>query len=151
MNNRASTRKDEVYNEVEVQVGGKSALLEFQNNYANTSISNLVLNRNQLQKIIEIDDHLVQRMDPIFEKPDSKVGRAHMFAPIKRIGRLEIETYWFNLQVIWFMSLVAYLVLYFNLLQRFATAVNAFRMRRLDRMQSRIQLRRKMRGELPGQ
>lgn len=151
MNNRASTRRDEIYNEVEVQVGGKSALLEFQDNYANTSISNLVLNRNQLQKIIEIDDHLVQRMDPIFEKPDSRVGRAHMFAPIKRIGRLEIETYWFNLQVIWFMSLVAYLVLYFNLLQRFATAVNAFRMRRLDRMQSRIQLRRKMRGELPGQ
>ncbi len=65
-------------------------------------------------------------MDPIFDKPDSRIGLAHMFAPIKRLGVFEIETYWFNLLVIWLMASFSYLVLYYNLLQRFVYAVNSF-------------------------
>ena len=95
-----------------------------------------------LQKIIEIDEHLIQRMDPIFDKPDSRIGRAHMFAPVKRLGIFEIDTYWFNLLVIWFMTISAYLVLYYNLLQRFAYAIYSFNIRRLDRKRAREQKRR---------
>ena len=141
-NSLASREKDEIYSKFEIQVGGKDALLQIQNDYMNHSISNLALNRNQLHKIIEINERLIQRMDPIFEKPDSKFGRAHMYAPVKRIGRWEIDTYWFNLLIIWIMSLIAYQVLYFNLLQRFASAINSFHIRRLDRIRKRIQARK---------
>ncbi len=137
--NLASRKKDAVYVQLEEELGGKDGIMKFQNDYMNNSISNLVLNRNHLQKIIEIDEHLIQRMDPIFDKPDSRIGLAHMFAPIKRLGVFEIETYWFNLLVIWLMASFAYLVLYYNLLQRFVYAVNSFNIRRLDRIRARQQ------------
>ncbi|MFZ0281590.1 MAG: hypothetical protein WAL29_08070, partial [Bacteroidales bacterium] len=45
-------------------------------------------------------------------------GKAHFYAPIKRLGNLEIDTYWFNILAIWIVSIVLYLVLYFNLLTK---------------------------------
>jgi hypothetical protein len=51
-------------------------------------------------------------------KATSKYGRAHFYAPIKRLGNLEIDTYWFNMLVVWIVSLLLYIALYYNLLRR---------------------------------
>ena len=147
-NNAASREKDRIYSELEKQLGSKNALLEMQNNYTNQSITNLALNRNQLYKIIDFQDHLIQRMDPVFKIPDSKIGRAHMYAPVKRIGNIEIDTYWFNLTVIWFTTILAYLVLYNDSLRRLVAALEAFQIRRIDRTRKRVQIKRTIRKPL---
>ena len=72
-NNIASREKDEIYLALEKQVGGKDAIVDFHNQYVNRSITDLVLNRNQLHKIFEYDNQLIQRMDPIFEIPEASI------------------------------------------------------------------------------
>ncbi len=130
----ASREKDYIIEQVQNELGNKELLLQLQNDYHNQSISNLVLNRNQLQKIIEYNGSLIQRMDPIYYKPRSKIGRAHMYASVKRLGPFEIDTYWFNVAVLWIFSLFAYILLYFDLLKRSVSAVNAFQIRRFNRL-----------------
>jgi hypothetical protein len=51
-------------------------------------------------------------------KATSKYGRAHFFAPVKRLGNLEIDTYWFNMAVVWIVSFLLYIALYYNLLRK---------------------------------
>jgi hypothetical protein len=54
-------------------------------------------------------------------KAVSKYGRAHFYAPNKLIGEIRIDTYWFNMLVIWLVSVLLYLALYFNLLKKLMT------------------------------
>ena len=129
---KANTQKDQNFFKLENKLGGRDQLLNFQSNHTNQSITNLVLNRNQLTKILQINNQLIQRMDPIYQVSDSWWGRSHMFAPAKPMGSYEVDTYWFNFCVIWIMTIVAFLVLYYNWLRKGMNALEAFRIRRLD-------------------
>ncbi len=127
MYNAASQEKDYLLRRLRTEVGGQQALLKLQNDYHNKSIADLVLNRNSLKKITEYDGRLIQRMDPIYEFPVSKIGRAHMYAPVKRLGQYEIDTYWFNLFVIWMFSLFAYVILYYDLIKKAIRALDMYK------------------------
>ncbi|MCD6598007.1 MAG: ATP-binding cassette domain-containing protein, partial [Bacteroidales bacterium] len=142
-NNMAGREKDQTYLALEKQLGGKDALMDFQNQYVNRSITNLVLNRSQLHKILEYDNQLIQRMDPIFEIPDSKIGRAHMYAPVKVLGYFQIDTFWFNLMVIWLTILFAYLLLYYDVMRKMMLLIDSFLIRYNDKKRLRIQFRKK--------
>ncbi|MEZ5011368.1 MAG: hypothetical protein R2744_07165 [Bacteroidales bacterium] len=61
---------------------------------------------------------IIQKADPVFMMPSSSVGRAHMFSPYKKLGSYYIDTLLFNLGVIWLMTVVLAITLYYNLLQR---------------------------------
>ena len=55
----------------------------------------------------------------MFEDPiDSKLGRAHFFAPRKNFLGHYFSTYWFNLCVIWVMSFVLIITLYFDVFKK---------------------------------
>jgi hypothetical protein len=51
-------------------------------------------------------------------EPLSKFGRAHFYAPFKKLGNLTLDTYLFNIIFIWVSTLLFYLALAFNLLRR---------------------------------
>ncbi len=142
---KANNERDRIYYMLEGKLGGRPALLEMQSAYTNRSITNLVLNRSQSNKIIEHHHHLIQRMDPVYQKPVSRWGQAHMFAPVKRIGPYEIDTYWFNLAVIWFSTMLAITILYHDLLKRGMNSLEALRLRRLDRIMKRTQAMMRLR------
>lgn len=97
---------------------GKDRLAEIRQNYHNDHLGNLVLNKQEIHKIIEYDNHLIQIAEPIYKIPQSKNGRAHFFAPVKRLGAVYIDTLWFNVMVIWFTSLLLYIILVFDLLRK---------------------------------
>ncbi|MBW6502534.1 MAG: hypothetical protein K0B05_14180, partial [Bacteroidales bacterium] len=70
-------------------------------------------------KIYDSEKKLIQKADPIYMKPGSKLGRAHYYAPFKRIGNLRIDTLLFNTAAIWIMIVFLFVTLYYNLLNRF--------------------------------
>jgi hypothetical protein len=115
----ASRKNDAKYYELVSSLGGKEEFNEFRQNYYNRTISDLVLNRDGPEKIKRVKNKLVQLKDPIYKYPDSNFGRAHLYASIKRLGSLEISTYWFNLIFIWLTTLFLYFALRWNLLRRF--------------------------------
>ena len=53
------------------------------------------------------------------EKPSNPLNyRAQFFAPVKYFAGNYIDTYWFNVVVIWLMSMVLYATLYTELLRK---------------------------------
>ncbi|HBX52702.1 MAG: hypothetical protein A2275_00155 [Bacteroidetes bacterium RIFOXYA12_FULL_35_11] len=112
------TDKDNKYRELVEKFGSKEALEEFKKNYHNEQVANICLNAQEIRKTCEENNHIVQTMNPIFKDPVSKIGRAHMYAPVKKLFGLKIDTYWFNIAFIWLTTLMMYFVLSFNLLKK---------------------------------
>ena len=68
-------------------------------------------------------------------------SRAHMYAPVKKLGNISINTYLFNLLVIWFTTFIAAMILYFDLLRKVMIAFEFFRIRRIDERVKRLRKR----------
>jgi hypothetical protein len=91
------------------------------NAYHNEALSNLVKKIYEKNQIIRIKNHLVQQIDPIYQDPSVNNffdARAHFYAPRKHFMGIYFDTYWFDISVIWLMSLFLYIVLYYNLLRK---------------------------------
>jgi len=113
---------DSMKNAIEEEHGkGYLASLKFMHH--NESLGNSLLNMRETEKIIETRESIIQKADPVYKMPVFRNGRAHFYAPFKKLGSLEIDTYWFNIAAIWLMSLVLYITLYTDFLRR---AVNLF-------------------------
>jgi len=85
--------------------------------YANKSLEDQLLNRGQ-KAYLEWEHHLVREYAPIYQIPHSRVGRAQLYAPVKVLGSLQIDTFWFNLAVLWLLSVLFYFVLVYDLLRK---------------------------------
>ncbi len=99
----------------------RKAFIKMKEDYENISLSNLVKNANDItgEVCLEKDGRLIQQKDPIFLDPtDSKIGRAHFFAPRKNLFGQLIPTYWFNIAVIWLMSITLMITLYFDIFKK---------------------------------
>jgi len=94
---------------------GEEQFVNLMNNYTNISLEDLVLGRTSIRdKTFETNDKIIQKFEPAYMKPDSKYGRAHFYAPYKQIGSIKIDTFWFNLLIMWIVALFMYILLYFN-------------------------------------
>ncbi len=115
------------------ETGGLEAYTTFRNAYENKKLSDMVLNRNVLDKVVEKEGRLIRKHQPAYMKPTSRIGRAHLYAPVKRIGNLEIDTMWYNVIFLWIYSFILYMVLYYDLLRKL---INYFETKRLIRRRS---------------
>lgn len=100
---------------------GKEERINLRNNFENKKLKFLVLDQENLKRTYETPQKIIRKYDPGYMKASSKYGRAHFYAPSKMIGNKEIDTFLFNLLVLWFVTLVLYITLYFNLLQKIVT------------------------------
>ncbi len=114
--NNAANQADQLISQL--NSADKEAFMKDKQDYENESLSDLVTNHNELAKILEADGKLIQRADPIYLDPTSDFGRAHFFAPRKKIMGNYYDTYWVNMCVIWMMSLIMAITLYFDLLKK---------------------------------
>jgi len=99
------------------QWGGEEQFLIMRKTYSNQRLEEVLLNKGQF--VVEWNDRLVRKTSPIYQHPSSKTGRAHFFAPKKRVGNHSFDTFWFNLAIIWLSTLLFYTTLVFDLLRKF--------------------------------
>lgn len=89
--------------------------------YHNENLDDIVRNVYEKNKILRYKDKLIQQDEPIFLDPDDSdfIGfRTHFFAPQKYFLGQFYETFWFNITVIWFMSISLYIPLYYEHLKK---------------------------------
>jgi len=98
----------------------KEKFLAVQDEYENESLNQLLKNSNHMgERCLEKDGRLIQQIDPVFQDPtESKFGRAHFFAPRKNFLGTLYPTYWFNICVIWLMSISLMITLYFDVFKK---------------------------------
>ncbi|MGB0882715.1 MAG: ATP-binding cassette domain-containing protein [Vicingaceae bacterium] len=112
----AYDKKDELTAELNKDSTAKAAFIKMKDDYTNDALSSYVKDKNSATRIIEIDGHLIQKIDAIYLS--SNKFRAHFYAPTKRIFGKSYDTFWVNLAVIWLMSISLAITLYFDLLKK---------------------------------
>jgi hypothetical protein len=117
MNNQASAKREKIV--VKINKENKDGMTMLSKAFDNDNLKDLLTNRQVAERMLEIDGKLIQKIDPIFldPAPDGFI-RAHFFAPRKPIGGNYYDTYWINSIVIWGMSLLMAITLYFDVLKK---------------------------------
>lgn len=136
--NNASTEKerliDSLTNTPEKLAQYKAGILRFQNE----SVTQMVENSNSAVRILEWNGELVQKIYPIFfdnHRPKNKLDfSANFYSPTKPFLGQIFDTFYFNISVIWVMSFMLYITLYFNLLKRGVQSIeNRIKYRKRDK------------------
>lgn len=111
---------------------GKEGLSSLKENYENERLISVALDEDNLKKVIYTPQKIIQKMNPGYMKTTSKTGRSHFYAPSKMLGKKEIDTYIFNLSVIWLVTIILYVALYFKLLRKFIELLGNIRVKQSD-------------------
>ena len=128
--NKARKQEDEVTQKLIKQMGNE-AFIKLKDDYTNESLDQFMLNSNDLgDRCLEHNGRLIQRIEPIYLDPtESNLGAAQFYAPNKRfIGKL-IPTYWFNISVIWIMSISLIITLYFDVFKKIIDFLSNIRLK----------------------
>jgi ABC transport system ATP-binding/permease protein len=127
--NKARELKDKQVKKFTETPEKKALYLKLQEDYENQNLSQLVTNSNELnERCLEKDGMLIQRIDQVYLDPSIRNdGRAHFFAPHKRLLGTYFSTFAFNIAVIWGMSLLLAISLYFDLLRKLLEIFDNFK------------------------
>jgi hypothetical protein len=79
-----------------IEKNGEEWLLNLQQNYESKKLKELVLDWTTGDKLIEKPGKIIQKYEPAFMKPIASNGRAHFYAPVKKTGSRETDTFLFN-------------------------------------------------------
>lgn len=119
--NNANRMKDAIMTRMELE--DKAALQKLRDDYYNLSLEEMVCASNEKTKIIEYKGELVQKMEPIYLEPENRFIKAHFYSPSKNLFGRSFSTYAVNVAVLWVISLLFYLSLYFRILRKTVDAI----------------------------
>jgi hypothetical protein len=94
------------------------AFLKLRDDYANESLEDFVTNKNETVRTIDFKGEIIQKLDPIYTDPKGDMIKAHFYSPIKRIFGKDLDTFTVNVIVLWLMTILLYLALYFRVLKK---------------------------------
>lgn len=89
--------------------------------FHNSNLEDIVVNRYETNKILRYHNRLVRQEEPIYQMPDKEsfIGfRSHFYAPKKYFLGKYYNTFGFDVVVIWLMSILLYIPLYFEHLKK---------------------------------
>ena len=116
MYNDVSNRKEELKSKMAGE--NLQKFLKLRDNYYNKSLEEFVKDKNETTKTIIFKGELIQKLDPIFMDTKHSMIRAHFYAPEKQIFGVKVDTYIVNVIVLWVMTFLLYLALYFRLIKK---------------------------------
>lgn len=119
--NEADARKEAKIEEMTNTPEKELEFERFKADYHNEVIAELVKNLSETHRSIEKDGKLIQKIYPIYKDPDPDHiidFNAQFYMPKKHFLNRNIDTFYFNLGVIWSMSLVLGIALYFDVLRK---------------------------------
>lgn len=87
------------------------------NDHHNEYLTSFVKNAMVPLPLVRLDNHLVQKTDPIYLEPqDLRLlnFRSHFLAPKKHFLGSFYDTFYFNLVILWVFTILLYFALYYN-------------------------------------
>ena len=106
------------------------------NKYQNKQVATAVKNVATPNRIVENEGKLYQRIYPIYQedhKPRHVLDfSANLFQPTKHFAGRYFDTLYFNISVIWSMTVILFITLYFDLLKKFMELFQQRKQRKRD-------------------
>lgn len=120
---RAATAKEKLIDTLSSTPLLKATFEQARQQYVNAAVSDAVKNVNTVERIVEYDNQLVQKIYPIYmdeHRPSHYFDfSANLFQPTKHFVGKNFDTFYFNILVIWSMTVVLFITLYFDVLKSF--------------------------------
>jgi ABC-type multidrug transport system ATPase subunit len=116
---KMNARKEKIINYLDQNYPGEYN--KSRQRYHNEAVSDIVRKIYEKNKIIAYKDKLIQQTEPIYERPWIKHPfdfRSQFYSPTKHFAGKDINTFWFNMWVVWLMTLFSYVTLYYDVLKR---------------------------------
>jgi len=118
---KALKDRDKITNALRKE-NGDDFLLQEKRKYVNDRISVLVRNTQTNHRLLESENELIQKLYPIYLIPDHSSNpldfRAQFYQPYKFFFGIHVPTQWFNVGIIWMMSFLFVITLYFDVLKK---------------------------------
>lgn len=124
---QVTKKKEEIVSSLTDSPEKDTAFRQKIDNYTNDYLTDLVKKTNEKHKIKIQNNRVVQNIDPIFldPSPNSKLDyRAHFFSPKKHFWGKYYTTFSFNLTVMWLMTVLLFLTLYFELFNKMSRLIS---------------------------
>ena len=119
MYNSASAAKDSFVNK-ELRHSTVAVLNKQKEKYTNNALNDLVLNKNDFTFLVQDENSIVQRFQPVYMQPSpSAIFRAPLYVYEKNFFGMKTQTWYVNLFVIWLMSFMMMVALYYNIFRKF--------------------------------
>lgn len=125
--NKADQQKDNKISQLTNTSEKEKSFEDFRKSYQNEAITELVRNTMETNRIIEKDGKLIQKIFPIYKDPDPDHivdFDAQFYMPAKHFLNKNIDTLYFNIGVIWSMTFVLALALYWEILRKVIDALS---------------------------
>jgi hypothetical protein len=126
--NEASDQKEVLVQNLTNSPEKRALYDKLKQDYNNDRIEDMVKKNNEVIRIIEYKNKLVQKIYPIFQEPTDVDHffdfRTIFYAPTKYFAGSQRDTLWFNIGMIWFMTVVLFIALYFDLLRKIVLSFN---------------------------
>jgi hypothetical protein len=94
----------------------------------------VVTNEKEIQNYSVHDGEMIPLKDAVFRLPSGYSWRSHFYAPVKYLFGQEVDTFWFNLLVIWFFSILLLGLLYYDVVRKALTYMESLRLNRLNKL-----------------
>lgn len=127
----AIKKRDSIYVDLTQLLGSDESVHALKRRYHNNALEDIMLGKNSVEKIAIYPHRIIRKYNLAHALPTSKSGRAHLFAPSKRIGKTLIDTVWFNALTLFIMTLMLYIALLTNMLRAINQYLERFKFRRL--------------------
>lgn len=108
-------------------------LRRLEKRYYNYKLEEIVTKYYEPDKLLRFKDSFIQNTHPVYQDPDRNEilsFRTHFFAPSKIIFRTGVDTFVFNISIIFFGIIVLYLILYYGLLEGLVNLFMHFKSRK---------------------
>lgn len=116
--NKYNNEEDQLKSKLQQTPEGRDEYFRIKREYDNESLTDFVTNSSAVERIIEYKDELFQKIDPIYLDPPSRFIKAHFYAPRKQVFGRYFDSFGVNICVVWFMTIVLYVILYYRLLKK---------------------------------
>ncbi|MEO1254423.1 MAG: ABC transporter permease [Bacteroidota bacterium] len=124
-NNRRKKAKDELDQLTDRRTNTpemERKYISMRNNYENERLGAMLKNIQTKRRVIKAGNELVQKIYPVYAKnefPDHVLDfRTNFYYPEKYVAGRYIDTKIFNVIVIWVMTIILFIALYFDLLRK---------------------------------
>jgi len=126
--NSADRQKEEKVAEMTNSPEKQQQFEAFRHQYHNETVAELVKNLGETNRIIEGEGKFIQKIYPVYKAPEPEHlvdFDAQFYMPAKHFLNTDVDTYYFNMGVIWLMTIVLTITLYFDVLRKIISGMGS--------------------------
>jgi len=125
--NAITEKKDQIIRSFSSDPKNEGLLKKAYDNYYNDNLADIVKRALEKNKIVRYKNELIQLIDPIYQEPHSGSlfsFKTPFYSPKKIMFGVKIETFTFNVIIIWVYTILLFVTLYFDVLGKLLNLVS---------------------------